>query len=74
MIHVCARLIGVHKYGLHCDAHWMIGETRRMVDTSSSHFWIGKDFMYWCIADANANGGRKLNYTLIIHQGCLHTT
>lgn len=39
-----------------------------MDNTSPSRFWIGKDFMDWCIADANAKDDRKINYTLITHK------
>lgn len=38
-----------------------------MADTSPSRFWIGQDFLDWCIADANANDDRKIHYTLIVH-------
>lgn len=38
-----------------------------MADISPSRFWIGKDFMDWCIADENCHDDRKINYTLVTH-------
>lgn len=38
-----------------------------MIDTSQSRFWIGKNFMDWCVADENADDDRKIHYTLISH-------
>jgi len=38
-----------------------------MIDTAPNRFWIGKDFLDWCIADANANDDRKIHYTLVVH-------
>lgn len=38
-----------------------------MVEAVQNRFWIGKDFLNWCIADANAYDDRKIHYKLMVH-------